>query len=66
MHFHWLRDKETQTQLKVVWERGRSNKTDYFTKHFLTVHHRQERAKYVRDVVNHIYSTLRTQIKKDY
>lgn len=33
MRFHWLRDKDTQKQIKAYWEKGITNLADYFTKH---------------------------------
>ena len=39
MRFHWLRDREAQGQLKFVWEPGKTNLADYFTKHHPPAHH---------------------------
>ena len=39
MRYHWLRDRETQKQIKVYWEKGQSNNADYYTKQHLTKHH---------------------------
>ena len=51
MRYPWLRDKQTQQQFKIFWEPGDNNNGDYFTKHHATVHHREQRPKYVRDRV---------------
>ena len=49
MRFHWLRDRETQRQFNIHWKPGVNNKSDYFTKHHATVHHREQRPIYVKD-----------------
>lgn len=33
MRFYWLRDKDTQKQIKVHWEKGATNLANHFTKH---------------------------------
>jgi hypothetical protein len=33
MRFHWLRDRESQKQLRIYWRPGKTNLADYFTKH---------------------------------
>ena len=32
MNLHWLRDKELAKQIKITWEKGPDNTSDYFTK----------------------------------
>lgn len=53
MRYYWLRDKETQKQIKVYWKRGKDetdpNKADYQTKHHYTVYHRGIRPNYFLD-----------------
>ena len=49
MQFHWLRDRELQKQFKIFWEPGKSNHSDYYTKHWTILHHRQVRPLYFRD-----------------
>ena len=53
MRYYWLRDKETQKQIKIYWKRGKDetdpNKADYHTKHHYTVYHRGIRPNYVLD-----------------
>ena len=49
MRYYWLRDRETQQQFNIYWQRGLDNHADYFTKHHATNHHKQTRPKYVRD-----------------
>ena len=49
MRYHWLRDRQTQQQFNIFWEKGINNEADYFTKHHPTTHHRAKRPRYVRD-----------------
>ena len=49
MRYYWLRDKNSQKQMKFFWEKGVNNLADYFTKHHPTKHHRTTRQKYVLD-----------------
>ena len=57
MNFHWMRDKETLKQFKIMWTRGSNsnpnlnNGADYFTKHHATVHHRNMRKVYITDSI---------------
>ena len=51
IHYHFLRNQQTQQQFKFFWEPGTNNNSDYFTKHHNTVHHWEQRPKYVRDRV---------------
>ena len=52
MNLHWLRDKEVEQHLNIHYEKDSGNGCDYFTKHHPTIHYRQQRSKYVRDVLN--------------
>jgi hypothetical protein len=47
MRWNWLRDKVTHKQLRIYWDRGRNNDTDYFTKHHPPAHYIHMRPKYV-------------------
>ena len=49
MQFNWFRDREFQQQFKIFWESGLKNLADYFTKHWPTLHHRQNRPQYFHD-----------------
>ena len=51
MRYHWLHNRQTQQQFKILWEPGTNNNSDYFTKHHNTVHHQEQQPKYVRDRV---------------
>ena len=59
MNLHWLRDRENQKQFTVTWEKGSGNKADYHTKHHPTVHHRNSRRKYIRDMICALSSNIR-------
>jgi hypothetical protein len=50
MRFHWICDRVKQGQFKVNWERSKSNRGDYFTKHFTAAHHRREWPNYLHIV----------------
>ncbi len=32
MNLHWLRDIETLNDFKIVWDKGKTDRADYFTK----------------------------------
>ena len=58
MRYYWLRDRQTQHQFNIFWEKGVNNDADYFTKHHATAHHRAQRAKYVRDKLQECLNLL--------
>jgi hypothetical protein len=47
MRFHWMQDRVAQGQYKVIWQAGRDNTADYFTKVHPPAHHRRRRHLYV-------------------
>ena len=49
MRYYWLRDKLTQKQFDIYWDKGINNHADYWTKHHPAVHHRTIRNKYIKD-----------------
>ena len=49
MRYHWLRDRQTQQQFNIFWDKGINNEADYTTKHHSTVDHRTRRPRYIRD-----------------
>ena len=51
MKYHWLRDRQTQGQFNIYWDKGSNNHADYFTKHHPTKYHQEIRStrRYVRD-----------------
>jgi hypothetical protein len=50
MQFHWLRDCESHDQFKIYWRPGKTNLTDYFTKHHPPNHHPNVRAEILTKV----------------
>jgi hypothetical protein len=40
MRFYWVQDRVDQNRLRVTWEKGESNRGDYYTKHHPPNHHR--------------------------
>ena len=51
MRYHWLRDRQTQKQFNIYWDKGSNNHADYFTKHHPAKYHQEIRRtrQYVRD-----------------
>jgi hypothetical protein len=49
MRFYWTRDRVRQGQFHVIWQKGKLNKADYFTKHHPASHHQQIRSVYLHD-----------------
>ena len=47
MRWNWLRDRETQNQLRVYWDKGENNDADYYTKHFAPLYHRSQRPRVI-------------------
>ena len=47
MRLHWLRDRECQRQLRIYWQQGKLNYTDYWTKHYPTKHHQNIRKEFI-------------------
>jgi hypothetical protein len=47
MRFHWIRDRIDQGYFKVLWQAGKDNAADYFTKVHPPAHHRRRRHLYV-------------------
>jgi hypothetical protein len=39
MRFHWLRNNEAQQQFKFFWQPGKTNLSNYWTKHYCAAHH---------------------------
>ncbi len=64
MRFHWLRNQETQGQFRIYWRPGKSNLTDYFTKHHLPTHHVNIRAEFSTKIKD-LAEARRQQKNKD-
>jgi hypothetical protein len=43
MRYHWLKDRIAQSQFNLYWAPGKSNRADYYSKHFPPSHHKSER-----------------------
>ena len=58
MQLHWLRDKTQHKHFNIIWEKGKVNAADYFTKvtHPM-VHHKIMRPNYVLDQLPNHTST---------
>ena len=66
MKYHWLRDKDTQKMIKVIWDRGENNLADLYTKHHLIKYHRDFRirnGRIMRDAPNESKLIVRPQSK---
>ncbi len=50
MRFHWLRNREAQRQIKIIWRPGKTNLADYFTKHYPPAHHVNVRSEFLTKV----------------
>ncbi len=49
MRFYWIRDRiQQQKQYHLKWEKGTSNKADYFTKHHPPWHHKKMQHVYLQ------------------
>ena len=58
MRYYWLRDRQTQQQFDIYWDRGTNNIADYYTKHHATVDHCAKRPRYIKDKIQHLQSHL--------
>ena len=47
MRYNWLKDADTLGHLRILWDKGKNNLADYFTKHHPPIHHRTMRPKYL-------------------
>ena len=47
MRFYWLKDRQSQNQFKIFWEKGKNNLADYPTKHHSPAHHKRVRPVYL-------------------
>ena len=44
MRFYWVRDRVSQNQFQIYWQKGKLNRADYFTKHHPASHHKEIRS----------------------
>jgi hypothetical protein len=49
MRWHWIQDRTSQGQFKVVWSPGSSNRADFFTKTHPALHFHEQRNNYISD-----------------
>ena len=47
MRYFWLKDRISQSQFYVYWDKGTNNHGDYWTKHWPTSYHQQIRPTYI-------------------
>lgn len=58
MRYHWLRDRATQRQLRIYWDKAKLNElADYFTKHHAPQHHI-----YMRPKIMHMLNIMLDKI----
>ena len=43
MKYWWIWDRSDQQQFRYYWGEGKSNRADYYTKHFGAAHHQETR-----------------------
>ena len=48
MRYWWMKDRIQQGQFNLTWAPGKSNESDYFTKHHPPWYHRQMRYRYLQ------------------
>ena len=47
MRYFWLKDRITQSQFYIYWDKGANNHADYYTKHWPASYHQQIRPTYI-------------------
>ena len=47
MRYFWLRDRVSQSQFYIYWDKGSNNLADYYTKHWSPTYHQQIRPTYI-------------------
>ena len=52
MRFYWIRDRVRQGQFKIFWNKGKTNRADYFSKHHPASHHQAIRSTYLYSSTN--------------
>ena len=60
MNYWFMRDRQDRKQFKYYWKPGKSNKGDYFTKHFCPATHRERRPTFLtlRSVLDMLRAAL--------
>ena len=62
MRFHWLRDRAAQLMFRFFWQPGKTNKADYWTKHYCPAHHQQVRPEFLTP--SYLVNALRASLKQ--
>ena len=47
MKYFWLKDRISQAQFFIYWDKGSNNHADYYTKHWSPSYHQQIRPTYI-------------------
>ena len=47
MRYYWIKDKVSNQEFIIYWDKGLNNYADYFTKHFSASYHQQIRPTYI-------------------
>ena len=63
MRYYWLRDRQTQKQLDIHWDKGELNNADYYTKHHSEKYHKEMRHLYVIDEIQNVINNLNPSIQ---
>jgi hypothetical protein len=63
MRYWWVRDRIKQRQFNLIWEPGKTNRADYFTKHFPPKHHQEQRKIYLHSNSNPQDANVITQLR---
>jgi hypothetical protein len=63
MRYWWVRDRIKQRQFNLIWEPGKTNRADYFTKHFPPKHHQEQRKIYLHSKSNPQAANVTTQLR---
>ena len=60
MNYWFMRDRQDRKNIKYYWKPGKSNRGDYFTKHFCAAHHREQRPNFLtpRKVLDALRATF--------
>ena len=61
MRYYWLRDRQTQQQFRIFWDKGVNNDADYYTKHHATLVHFEKRGRYIKDKMQALHQILSKQ-----
>ena len=64
MRYYWLRDRQTQQQFNIFWEKGVSNDADYFTKHHAIKEHLTRQSRYVKEKIKQYIKIWYTYFNK--